>query len=63
MWKSAFEIWNGKASRFVERLLAKYLKVERTLPPNVGFYVCIAPEGEYVPSREELTTPKSSPSL
>jgi len=34
IWKSALEIWNGKASRLVERLLAKYLKTPSLIPPE-----------------------------
>src|SRR5437773_6577183 len=34
IWKSALEIWNGKASRLVERLLARYLKTPSLIPPK-----------------------------
>jgi hypothetical protein len=34
IWKSALEIWNGKASRLVERLLARYLKTPTLIPPE-----------------------------
>jgi hypothetical protein len=34
IWESALEIWNGKASRLVERLLAKYLKRPSLIPPE-----------------------------
>jgi len=37
--------------------------VESKLPANVSFYVCIAPEGELVPSREAPQAPQSSPPL
>lgn len=32
-------------------------QVESTLPPNVSFYVCVAPDGEFVPSREDQSAP------
>lgn len=34
VWLSAIEIWTGKASRLVERLLTKYVQTPSIIPPN-----------------------------
>jgi hypothetical protein len=34
VWLTALDLWTGKASRLVERLLTKYVQTPSIIPPN-----------------------------
>lgn len=34
VWLTALDIWSGKASRLIERLLSKYVQTPTIIPPN-----------------------------